>query len=179
MKRMRISLIVALLVLGVGGVALAYWWGTPHWGYGPGPGFYGRGEPFFAPYGGISCPLMGPLEGRYGFAPHHLGKGWGFRGWGGASMFAEGLEALSKASNVPTDKLRALVEKYPMPPKLILRVVALSQILNKDVEDVAKDFRDNPSLYLWKNNIDPSNLMKKEWEIRGKLFEEIKKGVGR
>ncbi|KUK13437.1 MAG: hypothetical protein H5T91_03480, partial [Synergistetes bacterium] len=182
MKKLRIPLIITLIVLGVGGIALAHFWGAPYGGYGPYPNHppYGMYSPGPNPHiWGDSRPwgaMRGPWAPDYGWGRRMGFRGWdgGFRGWGYFPAFQERLEALSKVSGISADKLQSAFQKYPLPPKLALRAVALSLLLNKDIEEVAKELRTNPSLYLWKSGIDPSALMKKEWEIRGKLFQELR-----
>lgn len=179
MKNIKLPLVVTLIVLGIGGVALAYFWGAPYGGPGAGP--YG-GHPGPSPYmwghpgpWGMGAPYAfhhewGPGPKAYFRAQRMMGPQGALRyGLG----FKDKVEALSKVSGIPAEKLKGVFEKYPMPPKLALKAVSLSLLLNKDFEEVAKELKDNPSLYLWKSGVDPSALIKKEWELRGKLFQEF------
>lgn len=177
MKNIKLPLIVTLIVLGVGGIALAYFWGGPYGGPGAGP--YG-GHPGPSPYmwGNPGPWGMGAPYAPHGaWSPKAWFKNWGMMGphgaWGYGPGPKERIETLSKVSGIPIEKLQSVFVKYPMPPRLALKAVALSLVLNKDIEEVAKDLKDNPSLYLWKSGVDPSALMKKEWELKGKLFQEF------
>ncbi|MCS7233000.1 MAG: hypothetical protein NZ900_02685 [Synergistetes bacterium] len=182
MKNIKLLLLAIFVVLSVGGVALAYFWRVPCEGSGVGPGF-DRGYWGPSPYmGGYPAPWE--MGSPYSVPCHVWGpKAW-FRGYGigphrafgeYAPYFKEKVEALSKVSGIPVEKLQSVLEKYPMLPRLLLKAVAVSLILNKDLEEVVKDLRDNPPLYLWKSGVDPSVLLKKEWEIKGKLFQELQK----
>jgi len=172
LRKISVPLVIALVVLGVGSVALAYWWwGSPYYGW-RGPGapmretpYGGRMHPFPGASPWMGCPFYGT----------HMGKEWSFRGHGfPEAPYERNLQIISKVVGIPLEKLQGVFEKYLMPPRSMLRVIALSQLLNKDIEEVAKGFKENPFAYLSKNNVDPSVLTKKLWEIKSKLFEERK-----
>lgn len=151
-RKIAIPIVIALAIVGFGGLALAYfpsWWGHSH------PPYYWFEErPMPHSHWGIR-----PYVGRWGapMSPFF------------ASRLEAAGEALSKATGIPVDKLKSVWQKYPMPPRMFLRAVALSKLLNKDLEEVVKEFSANPPLYLWKSGVDPSQLMRKEWELMGKV----------
>ncbi|GEM_PF-1930034 len=171
-RKIAVPMIVALVIVGFGGLALAYF---PGWGHYP--SYY---------WSGGFPPREGPRVGAppfYRIGPYAAGPMWG-PAWSPARrapiapFFASRLravgEALSKATGIPLEKLKSVWQKYPMPPRMFLRAVVLSQLLKKDLETVARDFSANPPLYLWKSGVDPSQLIKKEWELRGKMKSLLK-----
>ncbi len=172
-RKIAVPVIIALVIVGFGGLALAYF---PAWGHHLPYYWAGNFPPGEGPRASTpSFYRMGP----YAAGPMY-GPAWG-PAWGvpmapfSASRLRAVGEALSKATGIPLEKLKSVWQKYPMPPRMFLRAVVLSQLLKKDLETVAKDFSANPPLYLWKSGIDPSQLIKKEWELMGKI-EPVLKG---
>ncbi|MCD6364208.1 MAG: hypothetical protein J7M13_09475 [Synergistetes bacterium] len=163
-RKIAIPIAVALLVAGFGGTALAYFpaWGDPQQ----------LAYPPYCWFGGQSIPWY---YGKVGLYP----GGWVAlmppRRLPFVDRLKAAVKALSEATGIPVEKLKEAWKKYPMPPRMFVRAVALSKLLNRDVKEVLKEFRKNPPLYLWESGIDPSQLIKKEWELLAKINPVLRK----